>query len=388
MKNLPLIISKIENFFSLEANQLIILLIILLAFYGNTVFNGFVHDDRAEIVKNKYLHSGEYWGKIFTGCTRELQLEGCWGKGFYYRPIKIASNFVAYRISSSPWIFHLFNIVYVYILAVLLLRFYTFFLKNKITAFCSVLLFLTHPINTEVVNWISASQETLMAIFALLSFQYYLKYHTERKSGHLLISSLFFLGTMFSKETGVFLILVFLGYELFQKRPLDIFRALIKNYRLILFYVIPILIYFFSRYLVLGTFFTNDILRNTRDISFATHLQTSVWLFGAYFSKLFLPLPLNIFHSIDISKLPVQGILFSVLLLFSFLVALFFSFRKKEIVPFLGLLWWLTFISVPVIFIGALGRNILAERYLFVPSVGIILVFTYVIQRWMDKIRQ
>jgi hypothetical protein len=386
MENLKTFFSKLEKFFSVELNQQIILMVVLLVFFGSTLANGFVHDDRAAIVTNEYVHSGQYWYKTFTGCMGEYQLGGCEGKGFYYRPMKLLSDFVAYRISSSPWIFHFLNLAYISILCLILLRFYTFFLKNRILAFLGVLFFLTHPINTEVINWIAAVQDILVAIFLLLSLKWYIRYSEEEKENALIKAGLFWLLAMFSKETAVFFGAIFIGCELFQKRfPKVVFASLAKNYRLVLFYTVPVFVYFSLRYAVLGTFFANDYARTTEDLSASTHFFTSLWLFGAYLFKLLFPLPLNLFHSIDVNQLPVFQIIFSGLALLTSLIMLFVFFRKKQAAPFVGLLWWLFLIAPPIIFIGSLGNNVLYERYIFIPLIGLILALLYGAEYLMER---
>ncbi len=386
MESFRVFFHKLEEVFLPERNQQIILLAILLVFFGSTLFNGFVHDDRAAIVTNEYLHSGQYWYKTFAGCMGEYQLGGCEGKGFYYRPIKLFSDFIAYRISSSPWIFHFFNLAYTYALCLVLLRFYAFFLKNRILAFLGVLLFLTHPINTEVINWIAAVQDILVALFLVLSLKWYLRHIEGEENGALMKAGLFWLAAMFSKETAVFFGAILIGCELFQKRRASIvLTTLLKNYRLILFYTVPILVYFTFRYAVLGTFFANDYARTTEHLPASTHTLTSLWLYGVYLFKLIWPHPLNLFHSINTSQLPSYQITLSGLALLASLVPLFVFFKKQYAVPFLGLLWWIVLIAPSIIFIGSLGNNVLYERYVFVPLVGLILAFLYGVQQLLER---
>lgn len=383
---IPILFERLETFLVPERHQQVILLVVLLVFFGSTVFNGFVHDDRAAIVTNEYLHSGQYWYKTFTGCMGEYQLGGCEGKGFYYRPLKLLSDFVAYQISSSPWIFHFFNLAYTYALCLVLLRFYAFFLKNRILAFLGVLLFLTHPVNTEVINWIAAVQDILVALFLLLSLKWYLRHIEGEESGTLLKAGLFWLAAMFSKETAVFFGAILLGCELFQKRQVStVLTALLKNYRLMLFYTAPILVYFIFRYAVLGTFFANDYVRTTEHLPASTHMLTSLWLYGGYLFKLIWPPPLNLFHLVDTSQLPSYQIVLSGLALLASTGLLFVFFKKQYAIPFLGLLWWIVLIAPSVIFIGSLGNNVLNERYVFVPLAGLMLALLYGAQQLLER---
>jgi hypothetical protein len=252
-----------------------------------------------------------------------------------------------------------------------------------------VLLFLTHPLNTEVINWIAAVQDILVAIFLLLSLKWYLRSIEGEEKGALLKAGLFWLAAMFSKETAVFFGAVFVGCELFQKRlPSVVLANILKNYRLILFYTVPLFVYFSFRYVILGTFFANDYARTTENLTASTHVLTSIWLYGAYLFKLLLPLPLNLFHSIDTSQLPLYQIILSGLAIIASFGLLFVFFRKRQPIPFLGVLWWFVLISPSIVFIGSLGNNVLYERYVFVPLAGLILALAYGVQQLIERHRQ
>jgi tetratricopeptide (TPR) repeat protein len=107
-------------------------------------------------------------------------------------------------------------------------------------------------------------------------------------------------------------------------------------------------------------------------------------LFSEYLKKLLVPIDLNafyVFHPIP-SVGGIAGVT-SVFIALVFAVALYVSMRKAS-VAFLALVVIATPL-LPVLYIPALGENTFAERYLYLPSVGFVmlwaLLFSWMIQR-------
>src|SRR5260221_10205346 len=136
----------------IEKYFFIFFFVIIALFYGNTVLNGFVHDDILDIQQNLYLQSWEHFPKIFTTCIDTYLLVDCQKLGYYYRPIGSLSYFLDFRISAQPWIFHLTNLIYLYVISLLLYALLKKLLRRSDTAFFGVIFFLCHPLISETVN--------------------------------------------------------------------------------------------------------------------------------------------------------------------------------------------------------------------------------------------
>ena len=85
--------AMIEKLKTLNRTYLILGIFALLVavFYGKTLFNGFVLDDRPVIVENPYVQSFEHLPRVFTGCIWEAALGGCEGRTLHYRPFATLS---------------------------------------------------------------------------------------------------------------------------------------------------------------------------------------------------------------------------------------------------------------------------------------------------------
>ena len=77
------------------------------------------------------------------------------------------------------------------------------------------LIFLVHPINSEVVYYISDSQEILFFLFGMLSLLTFLKINSKR---YLFLPAIFLFLSLVSKESGILFFLLIIIYALLFKR--------------------------------------------------------------------------------------------------------------------------------------------------------------------------
>src|SRR5882724_549237 len=93
-----------------EAVTLVILLLLALLPYVNTLFNDFVYDDALQVVQNPYVHSFRYFRQIFT--TTVWSFQGAQGVSNYFRPMMTLEYLLTYQIAGAiPFSFHLANLV-------------------------------------------------------------------------------------------------------------------------------------------------------------------------------------------------------------------------------------------------------------------------------------
>src|SRR5207249_2274788 len=88
--------------------------------------------------------------------------------GNYYRPLLTTYFAGIYSLSGANYfLFHFFQLLLHIVNTIMVFFFLKHFLKGAITLFLS-LLFLVHPINSEVVFYISDAQEVLFFFFGML----------------------------------------------------------------------------------------------------------------------------------------------------------------------------------------------------------------------------
>jgi len=353
-------------------------LVLVFLFYGNTLLNGFVQDDVPQIEKNIFVHSLKYLPKMFTGCLWEYANKGCKGSSFYYRPLLLLNFMLVYQISSQPWFFHLVNLLYLWAAICLIFFFVRTLTKDFLLSFITGLIFLTHPINSEVVNWICAEGEIIFLSCVLLGCLAYLKYRQRGdKKNHYLVYLLYFIGLLF-KETAAFYPLIILSLDLFiLKTKLKKFLTWpkIKEY---LWFGPPFLIYYLMRQAVIGSF---NLLGNFR---LTERIYAFISLLAKYIAKEFYPYPLLNFYNFQIKADFGQPIFFLYLLLFLLFFGLLIYFiKKKENLLAFCFSWFIIFLLPPMIFLQAAGagNGTFFERYAFASTFGFSMAISFFLCR-------
>lgn len=200
----------ILNTFSKKAVMILIVAGILL--FSNGLFNNFIGDDNAQILKNPAIHSISNIKIIFSGSTF---YSGDSLVGQFYRPIMQFFYIIIYSITGPhPFLFHLFQLSLHIANAILLFFLLKWFLRER-TSLGLALVFLIHPINSEAVLSIAALQEPLFFFFGMLGLLALLRYRSGK--------SLFFVAAMLflsllSKETGILFVIAALTYVLIYDR--------------------------------------------------------------------------------------------------------------------------------------------------------------------------
>ena len=280
---------------------------------------------------------------------------------------------------------HVLTVLYYALLICILFNFIAALDPNKSIwfAFWIALLYMAHPVHTEVVANIKGRDELLHAIFALLSLRYVLL-HADRK-GSIIWPLLFFFLALLSKEMAVSLVLI-VPLCLYFFRELE--RK--KIFKITLSYVGVLILYFIIRQLVLDDItFEEEMSVLNNGLAAASNiwqqLATNLTIFGKYITLLVYPHPLAWDYSYP--HFPVvnfsNGIVLLVLAV-GITAAVFAIRGVKEKNPFSWAFFFFLFsfaiVSNFFILIGAT----LGERFLFFPSIAFVFALVLLIQM-IDK---
>src|SRR5437868_10442664 len=157
-----------------DRDPVVFLILILLAFlpYLNTLINGFVYDDRQQILQSPYVHSFRYLGRIFG--TTVWTFEGAQGVSNYYRPLMTFAYLISYKLFGLlPFGFHLMNLVLHASVVLLLFAVTEHLFRDRLLSLMAAGLFALHPIHTESVAWIAGITDLELSFFFLLTFLLY-----------------------------------------------------------------------------------------------------------------------------------------------------------------------------------------------------------------------
>lgn len=365
------------------------LIILCFIFYGNTVQNDYTLDDSVAINLNHFTTRG------IGGIPDIFKYDS--NAGFYgpnvkqfaggrYRPLSLTTYAIEYHLfGENPHISHYINILF-FILTVLFLYvllskiFYSYDSKNDFLdlPFIITLLFIAHPIHTEVVANIKGRDE-IMALAGSLSATFLiLKYIDTEKRRYLIIGSFLFFLALLSKENSVTFLAVV---------PLTIFyyknEKLHKYFYSILSLIVATLLYLVIRKAALSG--TGPLYENllSNPFLFATNSQkyaTIFYTFGIYLKLLVFPQPLTFdYYPYHIKLLNWNNLiaLISFVVHISLLIYALLNLSKKSIVSY-GILFYLITFSIVSNFLFPIC-TFMSERFMFMPSVGFLIVISWII---------
>ena len=346
--------------------------LLALILYANTISYDYTVDDGTVLKNNKLTTAGvKSLPQIFTSAYRA----GFWDrKEGLYRPLSVAMFAMEWQIApDQPWIGHLVNIILYIITAWCLYYLMRIMLKDHhpLIPFIITLLFIAHPVHSEVVANIKSRDEILSFLFSVLAMQQLLKWTSSGKTMQLMIAAACYLLALFSKESAITLIAVFplltwfFSKESIRRMPASIFTFLITGF-----------IFIGVRYAVIGTLTSNFELQLINNTLVGTQdglirFGTAVMIMGKYLWLLFFPITLVFDYSYN--TIPLTS-LFSGPALLSFIIysvlawIAFKGFKSKSPVSF-GILFFALTISL-VSNILFLIEATMAERFLYTPSLG------------------
>lgn len=356
--------------------------------YSNTLNHGYVLDDTDLILNNTQVKDGaRAIASIFTSKFREGTATS---KNELYRPISKLMLALEWQLSpGNPLIGHLFNILLYALLCtvlykVLLLLFY----KSPLAAFICSLFFMLHPLHTEVVANIKSIDEILCLLFFLVAVLSFHHYQTNGKKIQLISALLFYLLSVFSKESAVTFVLVFPIFFYFTSPSFEKFSRTVKK---TLPFLIPLFIFLICRHFVLGDYDQSKMIGKIDNylISAPTsskRLATALSLL-LYYLRLFV-LPLQLCSDYSFSTFPLVNMSSPkvLLLISSFFVLIVFIIKtiKNRSAEVFGFLFFIVTFSLTSNVFFLIGTSF-GERLLFTPSLGLSISLIAVMDRVLQK---
>lgn len=364
-----------------NAISLIIILIISFAVYSNTLDNQFLYDDDDFFVRNAYTKDWSHLKNIFT----ENVIAGSGLTSNYYRPILSLSFLADYSLwGLNPLGYHIFNILTHGLVSYLVYLLINLILQNWRVSLISAIVYAAHPVHTEAVAYVTGRADPLSALFGLSSFFLFLRLKSstgKMRFFYLAISLLFFLLGLMSREGILILPLLLALYLLcFEEREISL-DSLWKTFLRISPYIVILGIYMAARLTILN--FSNTLNFYNEQNVFTENIWFRVLTFLSvlleYYKIIFFPVHLNYerAHPIFIDFFdPV--ILLSSIILIGIIFVMHKSWKNSKIIFFGFSLFFVTLFPVSNIIVPVNG--IIYEHWLYMPLIGISLIFGYIIK--------
>ena len=352
--------------------------------YANTLGNEYALDDAIAITSNSFTKSGfagipdlfkydTFTG--FFGTTKELVAGG------RYRPLSLVTFAIEWQLfGENPGVSHFINILLYALTGIilwqLLLRLRpdesnVWFLSLPLVV---VLLFLAHPLHTEVVANIKGRDDIMALLGSLLAWKYSLDYLDGKGLKYGLYSGLALFGGLLSKENAItFLAVIPMAHYFFTEKSIP---KIAKNWIPL---ILGAVVFLALRYAVIGfpkTEVATELMNNPfLGMSGSEKFATIIYTLGIYLKLLFFPHPLTYdyypYH-IPITGLSDLRFILSAVLYVALGVFALIRLPKKDAISF-GILYFFATMTIVSNLFFPIGV-FMNERFAYMSSVGWALV--------------
>lgn len=403
--------------------QAVIIALLAIAFYWNTFKHEYALDDTVVILKNEYVHQGfagipdiltkDAYFSYYEQLKSSNQLSG--GR---YRPLSIVTfaveqqffgavtdrakdsllNYGVMYEQAAPYerrfihemqVRHVINVLLYALMGIVLLYFLrqVVFGHALLPAFVAAVLFIIHPIHSEVVANVKSRDEIMSLLFICLTFIFGFRHRESGGKIWALAAALvsFFLAFL-SKEYAITLVVLLpLSFYVFRKETLG------NSLKASLPYFAVAILYLLIRYQVIGPrseLADDDIQINPYAwASVAEKIATEIATSLNYLKLLIFPHPLSSDYSYN--QIPYKDFAHPLVwvsaLVHTGLGAGFFYFLKKRHILSFAIGFYLLNLLMVNNFLFDIGAT-MGERLIFHASVGFVIALAYLLGKGIQAI--
>ena len=378
------VISGDASLDKLKKQLALVLAIVAATLYLNTVNHGFNLDDTSAITENWVVKQGvSSIPTIFKTPYRY----GYWvSEDELYRPVPLAYFATLWQLfPKNPLPGHIINILLYAVTAYFLFTLLARLMKSYSLAlpFFAVLLYVVHPLHTEVVANIKSFDEIISFLLALVTLKFTLDYLQQSDFKKMLLAMFTFFVAYMSKEGTITMLAVI---------PLMIYfftdTGRGKIFKATAFLLIPTVIYLGIRSAVVGSITSTKHFAMIDNVLVSASSIGERWasgfkILGKYFLMLVYPHPLSADYSyrqFSISGWDNPWALLSLFLCIGLFVYGVLGMKKKKFIAFAALfyLFSMALYSNLFVFIG----SAFAERFQYVASLGFTLALAWTLLKF------
>jgi len=322
--------------------------------YARSLFFGYTYLDDNQLILNNF-HFIKDIGNIFQAFFQDVFMSY---SDAYYRPLLTISFILDAQLWGTNIMgYHFSNIVFHVIASSLLLALLTKLGYQRLPAFLLTIVFAIHPVLTQAVAWIPGRNDTLAAIFVLLSMLTFLQSIKSRYWLTYILHFLCFTLALFTKESVLLMALIFLFYLY------GIAKEKLKS--------IPTVVYLGGWMISTGLWFSMRQLALTHQVSvdllsWITNCPAGLQLFG----KIFFPFNLSVLPVIQDTTL-----WYGLSAMVCLAVLIIFTRDKRYSFLGFGFAWFFLFLAPTFFWTSAKDVTFFLEHRMVLPFMGLIIIF-------------
>ena len=233
-------------------------------------------------------------------------------------------------------------------------------------------LFAWHPLHVESVAWVAERKDVLSTFFWLLTIMAYARFAKNRSWSAYFSALIFCAGALTSKPMAVTLPFTLLLLDVWPLNRIQNSEFRIQNLKWLLLEKIPF--FFLSFALCAVTFLAQRSAGAVSPVEWSSRLGNVPVAYLRYIGKTLWPADLAIVYPY-VYRWPTAAIAGSILLLIVFSLLALALLRRQSWLAF-GWFWFLGTL-VPVIGFVQVGAQSMADRYSYIPSLGLFVVIVW-----------
>jgi tetratricopeptide (TPR) repeat protein len=330
--------------------------------FGQTLWHDFVnYDDPRYVYENTRITSGLSISGIAWAFTHIHSLN--------WHPLTTISHMLDCQLYGLKAGWHHFTNVLLHTLAAILL----FLALRQMTgavwrsAFVAAV-FAIHPLRVESVAWIAERKDVLSGVFFMLTLLAYVYYVRLPRIARYLVMIFVFACGLMSKPMLVTLpfLLLLLDYWPLSRIKGQFWKRLLEKVPLIALSAVSSLITFLVQKGAVG---------RTEELPILERINNAVVSYVLYIWQMLWPVNLAVFYPHPENRLPLWEIV-SCLVFLICATAVAIALRKRRPYLITGWLWYLGML-VPVIGLVQVGWQGRADRYTYLPQIGLYIAATW-----------
>jgi tetratricopeptide (TPR) repeat protein len=342
----------------------IFLVAITWSIFGQTLGHEFInYDDDTYVYNNPAVTGGVTLHGLIWAFTHTHS--GNW------HPLTTISHMLDCQLYGlQAWGHHLTNLLLHTVAVVLLFLVLRQMTENLWRSAFVASVFAVHPLHVESVVWIAERKDVLSGMFFMLTLGAYVNYARQPSVARYATMSILFACGLMSKPMLVTVPFVLL---LLDYWPLQRFGSRRSSRRLIL-EKIPLLM--LSAVSCVATVFVQRVgIAPIGGLPLAARINNAFVTFIAYIWQMIWPARLAVFYPHPENKLPLWQVALAVALLM-LITAAAIALRHRRPYLITGWLWYLGMLA-PVIGVIQVGFQARADRYTYLPQIGLYLIATW-----------
>lgn len=237
-------------------------------------------------------------------------------------------------------------------------------------------LFAVHPLRVESVAWIAERKDVLSGLFFMLTLGAYVRYVRQANAQtYTLVLVCYALGLM-SKAMLVTMpfTLILLDYwplrRFGESRLLPDWRLIREKIPLVVMAIASTMLGYLAQH-------ASQAIQSSDRFPLGIRLENSVVSVAAYLWQMIFPTRLAVLYPFPVTGIPPWQIVVSLLVVLAITVAVI-QWRRQRLYLLCGWLWYVGML-LPVIGLVQLGLQARADRYTYLPQIGVYLAIVWLV---------